>query len=61
MEPRRFFVADGLGAVASVAEAVIAGYLLGEAYKQAGPWLTAIGAVMLVGMTFLLGRHLTRS
>jgi membrane protein DedA with SNARE-associated domain len=60
LEPRRFFLADGLGAIASLAEVIGAGYLLGEAYKAAGPWLTGVGVVALLGMLFVLGRSLTR-
>jgi len=60
MPAKRFFVADGLGALASVAEVLLAGYLLGEAYAQAGIWITATGAAVLVGITALLGRQLWR-
>ena len=37
---------------------VTAGYTLGEAYEQAGPWFTALGAAIIVGLLFLLGRTL---
>jgi membrane protein DedA with SNARE-associated domain len=60
MRTRQFLVADGLGALLSVAQVVGAGLLLGSAYKQAGPWLTAAGVVMLMGMLWLAGRQLKR-
>ena len=59
--PRRFLVADGLGAIVSVAEVVGAGYLLGETYERAGPWLTAAGAAALVGLLLAVGRVLHRN
>lgn len=57
MPARKFLMADGLGAVASLAEVLLAGYLLGEAYEQAGVWLTVVGAVVLIGLALLLGRY----
>ncbi len=60
MEARRFLPADALGALAGIAEVLVAGYLLGEAYKAAGPWLTAVGVVALLAMLFVLGRSLSR-
>jgi len=59
--PRRFLVADGLGAIVSVAEVVGAGYLLGETYERAGPWLTAAGAAALIALLFAVGRLLHRN
>jgi membrane protein DedA with SNARE-associated domain len=53
-----FLLADGLGALASIVEVVGAGYLLGDAYDRAGPWLTAVGLVVLVLMAMVLGRNL---
>jgi len=58
MPPRRFLPADALGALLSVAEVLLAGYFLGAAYKQAGPWVTAIGFLVLAGLLVLLGRRL---
>lgn len=58
MKTRDFLPADGLGALLSIGEVVTAGYLLGEAYKRAGPWLTAVGAVMLAVVLVLVGRRL---
>jgi membrane protein DedA with SNARE-associated domain len=60
VEPRRFLVADGLGALVSVTQVLLAGYLLGRAYEQAGPWLTALGAVVALGLLVALGRWLRR-
>ena len=39
---------------------VVAGYALGAAYKEAGPWLTAVGVVVLVGLMVAVGRWLRR-
>ncbi|MBW3614464.1 MAG: VTT domain-containing protein [Actinobacteria bacterium] len=61
MPPRQFLPADLAGAVVSIAEVVVAGYLLGEAYKKAGPWLTAAGVVLLLALLIGLGRALTGS
>ena len=58
--PRTFALADGLGALASIGQVILAGFLLGEAYEKAGPWLTAIGAVALLVLLFLVGRRLRR-
>jgi membrane protein DedA with SNARE-associated domain len=58
IEPRRFLPADALGATLSVAEVLLAGYFLGAAYKQAGPWVSALGFVVLAGLLVLLGRRL---
>lgn len=60
MPPRRFLPADLAGALVGIAEVLVAGYVLGEAYKAAGPWLTGVGVVALLGMLFVLGRSLTR-
>ncbi len=58
MKPRQFLPADGMGALLSIGEVIAAGFLLGEAYKRAGPWLTAAGAVVLVGVLVVVGRWL---
>jgi membrane protein DedA with SNARE-associated domain len=60
MPPRSFLVADGLGAAASVAEVLAAGYLLGEAYESGQTWLTVVGALVLFGVLVLVGRRLSR-
>lgn len=58
MPVRRFLGVDALGAIASVAEVLAAGYLLGATYREAGPWLTAIGFAALVGALLVLGKAL---
>jgi membrane protein DedA with SNARE-associated domain len=60
VSPRRFVVADGLGAVVSLVGVLLAGYLLGETYERAGPWLTLAGAAALLVLLFLFGRRLKR-
>lgn len=60
MAPKQFLAADGVGAMLSVAEVVIAGYALGAAYKEAGPWLTGAGVAALLALLFLVGRWLSR-
>lgn len=58
MPAKKFLPADLLGAVVGIAEVLVAGYLLGEAYKKAGPWLTGVGVIALLAMLFVLGRAL---
>jgi membrane protein DedA with SNARE-associated domain len=60
MSPRSFVAADGLGAAASLAEVLAAGYVLGEAYEKAGPWLTVAGALALFAILFVVGQRLRR-
>jgi membrane protein DedA with SNARE-associated domain len=60
MGPGSFLAADGLGCVLSVAAVVGAGYVLGAAYKEAGPWMTGVGVVVLFGLLIALGRWLRR-
>lgn len=55
-----FLVADGLGALVSITEVVALGYLLSEAYDSAGPWVTAAGALVALGLLVALGRWLKR-
>ncbi|MDQ3963274.1 MAG: VTT domain-containing protein [Actinomycetota bacterium] len=61
MPAREFLPADGLGGAASFALATGAGYLLGAAHEEAGPWLTGLAAVALIGFAFVLGRQLQRA
>jgi membrane protein DedA with SNARE-associated domain len=61
MDIKRFLAADGLGAALSIAEVLAAGYVLGSAYKAAGPWLTVLGLVMLVAVMVYVGRLLHRT
>ena len=60
MKPRSFLPADGIGGIASIAEVVAAGYLFGESYEEAGPWITGIGVVLLFALLIGVGRVLTR-
>jgi membrane protein DedA with SNARE-associated domain len=60
VEPRRFFLADGIGALVSIAEVLVAGYLLGEARERAGLWLTFVGGAGLLLLLFLFGLRLRR-
>jgi membrane-associated protein len=56
----KFLSADGLGGALSMALSIGAGYALGEAYEDAGPWLTGLGVAVLLGVFFLVGRWLKR-
>ncbi len=58
MEARSFLFADTVGGVLSVTEVMVAGYVLGAAYKRAGPWLTVLGVVVLLGLLVGVGRWL---
>lgn len=58
MEKQRFLLIDLAGGLLSIAYTVTAGYLLGEAYERAGPWLTGLGVVALALFAFILGRAL---
>lgn len=58
--PRKFLVADGLGALVSITEVVAAGFALDEAYEHAGVWLTAVGGVVAIGLLVAMGRWLRR-
>ncbi len=60
MSPRRFFSWDLGGGLLSIAYTVAAGWFLGAAYEQAGPWITAAGVAALLGFAFVLGRTLQR-
>ena len=58
---RRFLVADTAGAVLSLAVLLGLGYVLGDAYEAAGPWLTGAGLAVVVAGVVLLGRALKRA
>jgi len=60
MPSRRFLPLDGAGAALSIAEVVGAGFLLGETFDEAGPWLTAIGVAVLVAVAVIIARFLRR-
>lgn len=61
MKRSDFLPADAAGALLSFALTVAAGYGLGETYERAGPWLTGLAALALVGSGLLLARYLKRS
>jgi membrane protein DedA with SNARE-associated domain len=60
MSSKEFLPSDLAGGLLSIAEVVAAGYLFGEAYKKAGPWITAVGVVLLIALLVGVGRSLTR-
>ena len=60
MEPRTFLPWDLGGGLLSIAYTVAAGWFLGAAYEQAGPWITVAGVCALLGFAFILGRTLQR-
>lgn len=57
---RTFLTADAIGGLLSIVEVMGAGFALGYAYKQAGPWITAIGFAALVGTATIVARGLRR-
>jgi membrane protein DedA with SNARE-associated domain len=61
MPTRTFLVADGLGGLLSIVEIAGAGMALGEAYEEAGPWLTVGGVAVLVAMMWAFGRYIKRA
>ena len=58
---KRFLIADTAGALLSVAVLLGLGFLLEEAYDEAGPWLTAGGAAVLVAGAVVLSRSVGRT
>jgi len=58
---RQFVVADTAGALLSMGALLGVGYALGDAYEEAGPWVTVVGALVLAALLFVLGRSLLRS
>jgi membrane protein DedA with SNARE-associated domain len=60
MPPRTFLPTDGAGGMLSIAEVIGAGYLFGESYHEAGPWITGAGVVLLFALLIGVGRALTR-
>lgn len=57
---RRFLGADAAGGLLSIVEVLGAGFLLGQAYKSAGPWITAAGIGALLAISVIIGRGLRR-
>jgi membrane protein DedA with SNARE-associated domain len=60
LEPKKFFPWDLAGGLLSIAYTLAAGWFLGQAYEKAGPWLTVLGVVALVGFAYILGRSLKK-
>ena len=56
MSTRNFLIADAAGALLSMAVLLSAGYFLGDAYEDAGPWVTAGGVVVLAVVVVVIGR-----
>jgi membrane-associated protein len=57
---RKFLPADAIGGLLSIVEVVGAGFVLGEAYERAGPWITVAGAAALAVVAFIIARGLRR-
>lgn len=60
MRSREFLPMDAAGAFCSFIEVVGAGFVLGETYDEAGPWVTAIGVAILVVAALIVARFLRR-
>jgi len=56
---RTFLVADTAGALVSLTASLAIGYGLGEAYEEAGIWLTVAGGLALAALAVLVGRALS--
>ncbi|MEA3054595.1 MAG: hypothetical protein QOD30_27 [Actinomycetota bacterium] len=56
---KQFALADLAGSAISLTMVLGAGYLLGEARKSAGPWLTVLGAAAFLTLMVVLGKRLT--
>jgi membrane-associated protein len=57
---RRFLPSDAAGGLLSIVEVMGAGFLLGQAYKSAGPWITVVGVAVALVLAFIVGRGLRR-
>ena len=57
---RTFLRADAAGGLLSIIEVMGAGYLLGEAYDEAGPWITAAGVAAMIVIAVIIARGLRR-
>jgi membrane protein DedA with SNARE-associated domain len=56
---KQFALADLAGSAISLTMVLGAGFLLGEARKSAGPWLTVLGAVAFLALMIVLGKRLS--
>jgi membrane protein DedA with SNARE-associated domain len=60
VKTRDFLPPDTAGGLLSIASAVGAGYVLGDAYESGKRWLTLAGVVALAALAVLIGRFLRR-
>lgn len=60
VSPRRYLLADALGALLSFGLVVGIGYGLGRAYGEGGFWVTAAGVALFVLMLLLVTRWIQR-
>jgi membrane protein DedA with SNARE-associated domain len=60
VDPRRYLLADAIGAVVAVSATLGAGFALGRAYEDGGPWLTAVGVGLFVVLVMLLTHWIRR-
>ncbi|MEY2470457.1 MAG: hypothetical protein QOF21_3155 [Actinomycetota bacterium] len=58
---RRYLLVDLAGALVSLVLMLGLGWLLDEAYEDAGPWLTGLGLAAIVAVAVVIGRTLTRT
>lgn len=58
---KEFLLADTAGGLVSLAATLALGYGLGEAYDEAGTWLTVVGVVVLAAIAVMVGRLMLRS
>jgi membrane protein DedA with SNARE-associated domain len=60
IKSREFLRADLIGGLLSIIEVIGAGYVLGYAYKQAGPWISVGGFAVLAVIAFIVARGLRK-
>jgi membrane-associated protein len=60
IKSRAFLPADAIGGLLSIVEVMGAGFVLGEAYEEAGPWITVVGGAVLVVVAVIIARGLRR-
>lgn len=60
VDPRRYLLADGVGAVLAFGMSAGAGFVLGRAYETGGVWLTAVGVLLFGLIIWLLTRWVRR-
>jgi membrane-associated protein len=57
---RRYLLADAVGAVVAVSATLAAGFALGRAYEDGGPWITGIGVALFFVLILLLTHWIRR-